>query len=98
MHTKKKNFIITVVSFGSLVVKSQPVPAQDENIPFLMTFGPKAETSWGDDDFSQTFFFQIPESYKGVIYIKVFDPNIGGMSLIQFTEASVVLLMMKPKK
>lgn len=57
---------------------SQPVPAEVENIPYLMTFGPKAEKSWGDDDFSQTFFFQIPENYKNPIYIRVFDPDIGG--------------------
>lgn len=36
---------------------SQPVPNVDENIPFLVVFGKKAPTSWGDDDFSQTFFF-----------------------------------------
>lgn len=57
---------------------SQPVPAGDENIPFLMTFGPKAETSWGDDDFSQTFFFLIPESFTEPVFIRVFDPDIGG--------------------
>lgn len=57
---------------------SQPVPAGDENIPYLMTFGPKAETSWGDDDFSQTFFFLIPESFSSPIYIRVWDPDVGG--------------------
>jgi hypothetical protein len=54
------------------------VPAGDENIPFLMTFGNKAETSWGDDDFSQTFFFLIPETFKEPIFIRIFDPDIGG--------------------
>jgi hypothetical protein len=62
----------------SAIMFSQPVPGDDENIPFLMTFGPKAEKSWGDDDFSQTFFFLIPESYKDPVYIKVFDPDTGG--------------------
>ena len=33
---------------------SQPAPAPLENIPFLVTFGPNACPSWGDDDFSQT--------------------------------------------
>jgi hypothetical protein len=58
----------------------QPVPAEDENIPYLMVFGGggKKETSWGDDDFCQTFFFQIPESYTEPFYIKVFDPDTGG--------------------
>jgi hypothetical protein len=57
---------------------SQPVPAGDENIPFLMTFGNKAEKSWGDDDYSQTFFFLIPETFKETIFIRVFDPDVGG--------------------
>jgi len=56
----------------------QPVPAGDENIPYLMTFGNKAETSWGDDDFSQTFFFLIPETFKEPVFIRVFDPDTGG--------------------
>jgi hypothetical protein len=59
-------------------LKAQPVPAGDENIPYLMTFGPKAGTSWGDDDFSQTFFFLIPKSFSQPVYIRVFDPEIGG--------------------
>jgi hypothetical protein len=57
---------------------AQPVPAGDENIPYLMTFGPKAGTSWGDDDFSQTFFFLIPKGFNQPIYIRVYDPDIGG--------------------
>ena len=66
-----------IVNINNIII-AQPVPAPDENIPYLMTFGNKAETSWGDDDFSQVFFFQIPETYKGVIYIRVFDPDVGG--------------------
>ncbi|MCG8701244.1 MAG: hypothetical protein MI922_24535 [Bacteroidales bacterium] len=57
---------------------AQPVPAGDENIPFLMTFGNKAEKSWGDDDFSQTFFFEVPETFTQPIFIRVFDPDVGG--------------------
>lgn len=57
---------------------AQPVPASDENIPYLMTFGPRAGTSWGDDDFSQTFFFLIPKSFSQPVYVRVYDPDIGG--------------------
>ena len=57
---------------------SQPVPNVEENIPYLMTFGNKAETSWGDDDFSQAFFFLIPEDYDQPFFIRVFDPDVGG--------------------
>ncbi len=57
---------------------AQPVPAGDENIPHLMTFGPEAETSWGDDDFSQTFFLLIPKDFNKPVFIRVYDPDVGG--------------------
>lgn len=52
---------------------SQQVPAVEENIPFLVTFGKEGEKSWGDDDFSQTYFFVIPKFQLNPIYIRVFD-------------------------
>jgi hypothetical protein len=68
-------FILLIIS---AMVYSQPVPNVDENIPHLMTFGKDGETSWGDDDFSQTFFFLIPEDYNQPFFIRVFDPDTGG--------------------
>jgi len=73
---KKILFVLTGLALMMNGI-SQPVPAGDENIPYLMTFGPKAGTSWGDDDFSQTFFFLVPKSFTQPVYIKVFDPDIG---------------------
>ncbi len=70
-------FIILFSVAGNFLL-AQSVPAGDENIPYLMTFGKAAEKSWGDDDFSQTFFFLIPESFKEPIFIRVFDADIGG--------------------
>ncbi len=69
--------LIVMAGFFSVTI-AQPVPAQDENIPYLMTFGNRAETSWGDDDFSQTFFFRIPKEYTNPFYIRVWDPDCGG--------------------
>jgi hypothetical protein len=66
------------ISFFICFVEAQPVPAGDENIPYLMTFGANSETSWGDDDFSQTFFFSIPKDFKEPVFIRIFDPDIGG--------------------
>jgi hypothetical protein len=60
------------------VAKTQPVPNIEENIPYLMVFGNKAETSWGDDDFSQTFFFLLPADYDKPVFIWVYDPDVGG--------------------
>jgi Tfp pilus assembly protein PilZ len=68
-----------VLSVAPAGVKAQEVPGPDENIPFLITFGKDGGiTSWGDDDFSQTFFFAIPKDYKDPFYIRVYDPDIGG--------------------
>ncbi len=58
--------------------QSQPVPAAEENIPYLVTFGKGAKASFGDDDYNQIFFFSIPKDYKKPIYIRVFDPESGG--------------------
>ena len=71
-------FIIPFLLITFLTVKAQPVPSIDENIPALITFGREAETSWGDDDFIQIIFFSVPESHNGAIYIRVFDPDVGG--------------------
>jgi len=73
-----KQLYIIILLIISALAYSQPVPNVDENIPFLMTFGNRAETSWGDDDFSQTFFFLIPAEYDQPFFIRVFDPDTGG--------------------
>ncbi len=75
MHRHIILYILLIISYMGF---SQPVPNVDENIPFLMTFGPGAETSWGDDDFSQAFFFLIPQEYTQPFFIRVFDPDTGG--------------------
>ena len=72
------NMLIGAILGGGIDTRAQPVPAWDENIPYLMTFGMNGETSWGDDDFSQTFFFKIPPNYRDPFYIRVYDPDVGG--------------------
>jgi len=59
---------------------AQPVPAAEENIPFLVTFGSDAELSWGDDDHCQVFFFTLPKDYKQAFFLRVFDPECGGLN------------------
>jgi hypothetical protein len=72
-------FLISgLLLFLSESLFSQPVPNVDENIPYLMVFGNKAETSWGDDDFSSTFFFLLPKGFNQPVFIRVFDPDCGG--------------------
>ena len=82
-HLKREDFLrgflagllfalISTCGFG------QAVPAMEENIPFLVTFGGNSDTSWGDDDFCQVFFIRIPVSQTDPVYIRVFDPDTGG--------------------
>lgn len=73
-----KLLYICILLLISALAYSQPVPNVDENIPYLMTFGKFGDTDWGDDDFSQTFFFLIPEGYDQPFFIRVFDPDVGG--------------------
>lgn len=71
--------LLLILPCFSLNLFSQEVPCpKDENIPYLVTFGPDACPSWGDDDFSQAFFFVIPEAHTQPVYIRVFDPDTGG--------------------
>jgi len=74
-----KRYFALILIIASLKVYGQPVPGVEENIPFLVTFGKSGDTSWGDPDFSQIFFFIVPEAYKGMVFIRVFDPDVGGM-------------------
>ncbi|WP_010663356.1 hypothetical protein [Marinilabilia salmonicolor] len=79
MSTKKFLFYTL---FSLFILSSsafaQPVPALDENIPHLVTFGGEGETGWGDDDFVQIIFFSIPETFDAPIFIRVYDPDTGG--------------------
>ena len=63
---------------GPAMVLAQPVPAPTENIPSLVTFGAQSEVRWGDDDFTQVFFFVVPKGAQQPVHIRVFDPDCGG--------------------
>src|SRR4030042_830160 len=68
---------LLIVNPGSNL-SGQAVPGRDENIPFLVTFGKQGQTSWGDDDFYQVWFFAVPREYTQQFYIRIFDPDCGG--------------------
>ncbi|MEX0983344.1 MAG: hypothetical protein WD577_03510 [Bacteroidales bacterium] len=74
----RRLIFIIYISYLFQATFSQPVPSVEENIPFLMTFGNESDISWGDDDYSQAFFFLIPSDFKRQVFIRVFDPDIGG--------------------
>ena len=83
MKFEKKllSYLIIVLLLNAIIserVSAQPIPGDDENIPFLVTFGRNAKTLYGDDDFYQIFFLSIPREYTQQFYIRVFDPDCGG--------------------
>lgn len=69
--------LVCLFGFQNLV-SAQPFPSKDELIPYLITFGKDAPISWGDDDYCQIFFFTIPKEQKRPVYIRIFDPDVGG--------------------
>lgn len=77
----KKCIIVCLVLLNTCCINqtlAQSIPAINENIPFLVTFGKDAKIAWGDDDFNQILFFSIPKEQKTPFYIRIFDPNVGG--------------------
>lgn len=77
MKMRLKILIMVMFPLVSLV-KAQPVPGSDENIPYLITFGAGSQTHWGDDDNLQIIFFTVPEDFKKPVFLRVFDPETSG--------------------
>ena len=67
-----------LLALPSAGVRAQAVPSEVENIDYIATFGAQADHGWGDDDFTQTFFFLVPQARRQPLYIRVFDPDCGG--------------------
>lgn len=78
MNAKKTILAACMAVGAATTAMAQPVPGDDENIPYLMTFGKESLTEWGDDNFVQIIFFSIPADQTDPIYIRVFDPDCGG--------------------
>lgn len=78
MVLSKYALIIFFILETGIPLFSQLVPAIDENIPYLVTFGGNSDPTWGDDDFCQIFFCVIPTSQTDPVYIRIYDPDTGG--------------------
>ena len=78
MQIRRFLYIAALLLTATIKIAAQPVPAVDENINALVTFGKDGDTAWGDDDFIQIIFFSIPESFQDPIFIRVYDPETGG--------------------
>jgi hypothetical protein len=49
-----------------------------QETPLSVTYGPKASTGEGDPDYREVMFLSVPDSDKGPLYVRVFDPDTGG--------------------
>ena len=59
-------------------VLNPPSPNTTLETGYVVTFGPAAPGSDGDDDHVQLIFFDVPDSYSGDLFFRVFDANTGG--------------------
>lgn len=80
MIKSNMKLIILITAFIGLstIAYCQSVPADEENIPYLVTFGNQGDKSWGDDDYCQIFFFVVPKTHKNSVYFRVYDPGTSG--------------------
>ncbi len=79
MKTSKILLLILFCLTSITQLFSQAIPSEDENIPFFITFGKGASANYGDDDFTQIIFFIIPEKTTEPFFVRVFDPECGGL-------------------
>lgn len=73
-----KKGLYILIYLSHLIAAAQPAPGDDMNIPYLVTFGKDSETKWGDHDFVQTFFIEIPVNVSQPFYVRIFDPDVSG--------------------
>ncbi len=73
-----KSVIYTILFIFSLQLFAQRIPDENSNIDYLSTFGKTADAKWGDDDHLQVFFFVVPRTQTTPIYLRVYDPDLGG--------------------
>lgn len=74
----KKSNLTLLLLFLFLQTFAQRIPNENSNIDYLTTFGKKADATWGDDDHTQTFFFVVPKTQTTPVYLRVYDPDVGG--------------------
>lgn len=76
--TKTTQFLIllaTVLAFASASAQLYP---NDNDLQDLVTTGPMADGTWGDQDHTQVIYFLIPKTETERFYLRIFDPGTEG--------------------
>ncbi|QTA90208.1 PKD domain-containing protein [Desulfonema magnum] len=61
-----------------LIIITTPGAFAQENI-LLITYGADSRTIEGDNDHQQEIIIRIPETVKDNLYVRIFDPDVGGV-------------------
>lgn len=73
-----RGLVCMLLVVSSFCCVGQRVPNESENIDYLVTFGQDAPSNTGDDDHVQIIFFVVPYSHKLPVFLRIFDPDLGG--------------------
>lgn len=52
--------------------------AEAQSLTSFVTYGTDSPSREGDDDFVQVFFVRIPDSYPDTVFLRIYDPDLGG--------------------
>ncbi|MDH5398515.1 MAG: hypothetical protein OEX02_10230 [Cyclobacteriaceae bacterium] len=75
----KRTILFTIILLEHIVILGQRVPNQAENMDYLVLFGKDALPASGDDDHVQILFFTVPQAQSAPVYIRIYDPDTGGL-------------------
>ncbi len=83
MTTHKTIFPLFLATIGLVVFSPLALCLEPTH---LVTYGSKAQTIEGDDDFLQVLFIRVPESLGVPFYIRLFDADCGGNLDARYTK------------
>ncbi len=77
----------TGVLTNAFTVQNASIPSTTLETSFLATFGisPTAGTN-GDNDSVQVIFFEVPDTLTDTLYVRIFDPEVGGGGALDIDE------------
>jgi len=77
-HGKGSWFLSSVLLALLLSVSSGEAQEGVAERPLSVTYGPKALAQEGDDDHREVILLSVPEGTSDRLYVRVFDPDLGG--------------------
>jgi len=64
--------------FALVFAHGQEIPSPSQNTASLVTFGPVAGDSWGDEDKTQVYIAEVPANHQGAFYVRIWDADTSG--------------------